>query len=134
LSEDGHHGGKEDAGWGIRKGGKMERKYKDILFYSGNNMVMFAMQNGWFYGVDLQQKNTFVYWSPDVYLRFNPYVEDGNKIPKGLKQKAEKGLQTFPLEPAVTEGPFAENLPNTAYERACERMHGKAKKSNFRQG
>ncbi len=94
----------------------MERKYKKILFYSGTRMVMFEMETGWFYGVDLRQKTTFVYWNPDVYLRFDPYVEDGEKIPEAIKQKAEKGLRTFPLDPVATAGPFKEGIPNTKYE------------------
>jgi hypothetical protein len=76
----------------------MKRKFKKILFHSAGKMVMFEMENGWYYDVDLKQKKIFVFWIPDIYLKFDPYVE--SQVPDDVKQKAIKMLDTLPIETA----------------------------------
>jgi hypothetical protein len=77
----------------------MKRKYKRILFHSAGEMVMFEMEDGWFYDVDLKKNKIFVFWLPDFYIKFDPYVEDD--VPEDVKQKAVRLLDSLPLETAM---------------------------------
>ncbi|MCH3950777.1 MAG: hypothetical protein LKE33_07590 [Acidaminococcus sp.] len=77
----------------------MKRKYKRVLFHSAGKTVMFEMENGWFYNVDMRQHKIFVFWLPDFCIKFNPYVEDD--VPEDVKQKAIKLLDVLPLETAM---------------------------------
>lgn len=77
----------------------MRRKYKKILFHSAGEMVMFEMENGWYYDVDFEQKKIFVFWLPDFYIKFNPYVEDN--VSEKIKRKAIQLLDVLPLKTAM---------------------------------
>jgi hypothetical protein len=77
----------------------MKRQYKRILFHSAGKRVMFEMNNGWFYDVDLKKNKIFVFWLPDFYIKFDPNVEDD--VPEDVKQKAIKLLDSLPLETAM---------------------------------
>ena len=49
---------------------------------------MFEMENGWYYDVDLKQKKIFVFWIPDIYLKFDPYVE--SNVPEHVSKEIWK--------------------------------------------
>lgn len=92
----------------------MKRKFKRVLFHDAGEMVMFEMENGWYYDVDLKQKKIFVFWIPDIYLKFDPYVE--SNVPEGLKQKAIELLDTLPIESAMVGSTYQRKYGNKYIE------------------
>lgn len=104
----------------------MKRKFKRVLFHDAGEMVMFEMENGWYYDVDFRKNKIFVFWLPDFYTRFCPYVEE--KVPEDVKRNAIKALDTMPLETAMVGdmyrekyGPkYIEGKPNIDRKRLRE--------------
>lgn len=78
------------------------RKYKKPVLFD-DNMVLFEMENGWFYLVtwDLGQDSILVLPHPMFYTKFNPYcksAESENDVPAETLKKAKELLQKLPIK------------------------------------
>lgn len=80
---------------------KSYRKYKKVVagFKSGS-VILFEMENGYFYQVTEGDNTIAAFYTPDQLARFNPYLftDDPANIPKAAINKAAMALQDLPIE------------------------------------
>lgn len=74
------------------------RKYKRVILYT-DNAVMFKMENGWNYMVDIGRSKIYVYALEGSYRNHQPYFKEGTP-PAPLLKKQKLFCNSFPLKRA----------------------------------
>ena len=80
---------------------KSNRKYKKVVAgYEDGSVILFEMENGYFYQVAKGDNTIAAFATPDQLARFNPYLfnDDPADIPKAAINKAAMALQDLPIE------------------------------------
>lgn len=71
------------------------RKYKRVYAHSNEGrLVMFEMENGYWYLYNGDRDEVNAYFHPAQYERFNPYLDYEGKVDQKLLKEAEEALKT----------------------------------------